>query len=80
MIEEWKSAIDKGTSFGALLIHLSKRFDCLRRELFFAKLHASGISIASLRLLYSYLTNLNQKTKINSAYSSWKNILFQVPH
>ena len=48
MIEECKSAIDKGTSFGALLIHLSKRFDCLRHELFFAKLHVSGISIASL--------------------------------
>ena len=40
MLEKWKSAGNKGTSFGALLTDLPKAFDCLSHELLFAKLHA----------------------------------------
>ena len=32
-IEKWKSAIDQGKSFGAVLTDLSKAFDCLPQEL-----------------------------------------------
>ena len=39
----------------------------------------AGISIAAFRLFHSYLTNFNQGANINSAYSSWKEILFEVP-
>ena len=55
MLEKWKSALDKGKSFGALLTDLSKAFDCLSHELL-AKLHAYGFSIAILILIHSYLT------------------------
>ena len=57
MVEKWKSAVDKGRSFRALLTDLSKAFDCLSHELLFAKLHAYGFSIATSRLIHSYLTN-----------------------
>ena len=30
MLEKWKSAVDKGESFGALLADLSRTFDYLR--------------------------------------------------
>ena len=48
-------------------------------ELFLAKLHAYGFSIPALRLVYSYLKNRKQRTKINSAYSCWEEIIFGVP-
>ena len=79
MIEKWKSAVDKGKPFSALLTDLSKAFDCLSHELLLAKLHAYGFSIAALRLIHSYLTNRWQRTKINMSYSSWEEIIFGVP-
>ena len=50
MLEKWKSAVDKGKSFGELLTDLSKAFDCLSHELLFAKLHAYGFSIVALKV------------------------------
>ena len=79
MLGKWKSAVDKGKSFGALLTDLSKAFNCLSHELLVAKLHAYGFSIAALRLIHSYLTNRWQRTKINMSYSSWEEIIFGVP-
>ena len=71
--------IQKGKSFGPLLTDLSKAFDCLSHELLLAKLHAYGFSIATLRLIHSYLTNRKQGTKVNLSYSPWEEILFVVP-
>ena len=79
MLEKWKSAVDKGKSFGALLTDLSKALDCLSHELLLTKLHAYGFSIAELRLIHSYLTNRWQRTKTNISRSSWEEIVFGVP-
>ena len=70
MLEKWKSAVDKGKSFSALLTDLSQAFDCLSHELLLAKRHAYGFSIAALRLIHSFLTNRWQRTKINMSCSS----------
>ena len=69
-IEKWKSSVDKGKSFSALLTDLSKAFDCLPHKLLIAKLHAYGFTLSALRLVYSYLSNRKQRTKINDNYSS----------
>ena len=69
-IEKWKSAVDKGKSFGTLLIDLSKAFDCLLNELLIAKLHSYGFSLNALRLIHNYLSNRRQRTKIIDGYSS----------
>ena len=37
LIERWKSEVDSGKSFGALLTYLSKAFDYLPQELLLAK-------------------------------------------
>ena len=78
-VEKWKSAVDKDKSFGALLPDLSKAFDYLPHEFLIAKLHSHGFSLNALRLIHSYLSNRRQRTKINESYSSWEEILFDVP-
>ena len=79
MLEKWRSAVDNKKTFGVLLTDLPKVFDCLSHEPLLAKLHAYGFSIPALRLMYSYLRNRKQRTKINSAYSCWEEIIFGVP-
>ena len=79
MLEKWKSAIDNRKMFSDLLTDLSKAFDCLSHGLLIAKLNAYEFSIAALRLEQNYLSNHKQRTKINSDFSSWEEILFGEP-
>ena len=79
MLEHWKSVVDKGKVFGALLTDLSKAFDCLSHELIVAKLNAYGFNLAALKLVQSYLPKRGQRTKINQSYTSWEEILSRVP-
>ena len=79
MLEYWKSEVDKGKVFGALLTDLSKAFDCLSHELIIAKLNAYGFSLPALKLVQNYLSERQQRTKINQSYSLWEEILFGLP-
>ena len=79
MTDKWKKSVDKGKTFAALLTDLSKVFDCLPHDLIIAKLNAYGFSLSAARLMQSYLCNKKQRTKINTAYSSWEEFLFSVP-
>ena len=79
MLETWKSSVDKGKFFGALLTDLSKAFDCLHHELLTAKLNAYGFGLPALRLINDYLSNRKQITKAGNTYSTWLDITFQVP-
>ena len=62
-----------------LLTDLSKAFDCLDHELLIAKLNAYGFSLPALKLVHDYLSNRKQKTKVNRTYSSWLEIVLEVP-
>ena len=64
---------------GGILMDLSKAFDTLDHDLLIAKLHAYGFDKNALRLIKSYLTDRWQKTRINTAYSSWSELLSGVP-
>ena len=79
MIEKWKKPVDKGKTFAVLLTDLSKAFDCLPHNINIAKLNTYGFSLSAARLIQSYLSKRKQITKINTAYSSWEEILFDVP-
>ena len=79
MSEKQKSIADNQKRFGALLTNLSEAFDCLSHDLLITMLNAYGLTINSLRLKQDYLTNHKQRTRKNSAYSSWEEIFFRVP-
>ena len=81
MIEEMKKSLDKGDVTGALLTDLSKAFDCISHDLLIAKLqlHAYGFDTDSLRLIHSYLSERQQRTKIDSTFNSWADIIYGVP-
>ena len=71
--EKFKISLDKGGKAGAVLMDLSKAFDC-RNDLLIAKLHAYGFSYEALTLVNDYLTNRQQKVKVNGSFSSWKEL------
>ena len=79
MLESWKSGVNKGKYFGALLTNLSKTFDSISYDLALAKLHVYGFSLRALRLIHNYLTNRKQRTRVTGDYSLWEEILIGVP-
>ena len=64
---------------GALLMDLSKAFDCIDYDLLIAKMHAYGFSRNALLLIQSYLSQRRQRLKINGSFSTWKEIQKGVP-
>ena len=79
MTEKIKKARDKNKTCAAVLTDLSKAFDCLKHDLLIAKLHAFGFDYKSLRVMYTYLNNRVQVTKVSSYYSKILDIIFGVP-
>ena len=79
MLEKWRISLDKGGYGGGVLMDLSKDFDTLDHDLLIAKLHAYGFEKNALRLVKSYLNDRWQRTKINTSYSSWSELLVGVP-
>ena len=79
LIEEWKDYLDKNYYVGAVLLDLSKAFDCVPHDLIIAKMHAYGFNMDALKLILSYLTNRKQATCINSIYSMFQEIISGVP-
>ena len=79
LLEKWKISLDQGGYAGAVLMDLSKAFDCLNHDLLIAKLHAYGFSNSSLTLIRNYLKNRWQRTKINTSFISWTELIMGVP-
>ena len=71
--------LDSKKKVGIFMMDLSKAFDCIPHDLLVAKFHSYGFSKQSLQLLYSFLKSRNQRVKINSNYSSWKEMISGVP-
>ena len=54
---------------------LSKAFDTINHELLIAKLHAYGFSKDTLKLIFSYVSERWQRTKINKTFITWSALL-----
>ena len=79
MTEKWRKCLDKEEISGAILTDLSKAFDCILHDLLIAKLAAYGFDYQSLRIMESFLSNRQQRTKINNAFSRYSEIIYGVP-
>ena len=69
LIENWKQSLDKNKFVGAVIMDLSKVFDCIPCKLLIAKMHADGFDLNSLTFLYSNYKNLKQNVEVNNTNS-----------
>ena len=78
MTGKWWECLDKGCIRGATLIDLSKVFDCIL-HLLIAKLATYGFDYQSLRIMKICLSNRQQRTNMNNAFSRYSEIIYEVP-
>ena len=71
LLETCKEFLNKKGYVGAVLMNLSKAFDCLDHDLLLAKLDAYGFSRNALKLICSYLSERRQRVKVNGTFSTW---------
>ena len=79
LVEKWKMPLREHKHAGAILMDLSKAFDCMPHGLLLAKLEAYGLSGNSIKIMRSYLTGRKQRVKIGNGTSDWTDILKGVP-
>ena len=79
MLEKMKIALDRKGFCAAVLTDLSKAFDCICHDLLIAKLNAYGLERNALKLVYDYLSNRSQKTKVGSSFSTYLDIVYGEP-
>ena len=72
-------SLDKKGVVGALLMDLSKAFDCIDHELLIAKLSAYGFCNDALLMIYGYLTGRKQTVKVNGSFSTRRETFAGVP-
>ena len=71
--------IDKSFFARAVLVDLSKAFDCIPNDLLIKKLNAYGFDKMSLWFFYSYLKRREQCVNLNNIQSTFKTLLSEVP-
>ena len=72
LVESCRSSLDMKGFAGAILMDLSKAFDCLNHKLLIANLEAHGFSRSALKFVYNYLSNRKKRVKVNWKFSSWQ--------
>lgn len=68
-LEKCKTVMDNKDIAGAILMDLSRAFDCINHDLLIAKLYAYRFGKDVLYLLPSYLTGRKQRLEINGSFS-----------
>ena len=62
LIESWKKELDNKKYVGAILLDLSKAFDCIPHELVMAKMDAYHFSENALTFIFSYLNRQKESS------------------
>ena len=68
-LQHCKNNIDNKGLAEAVFMDLSKVFDCVNHGLLITILSAYGFNMDALQLIRSYLSNRQQRVKINSSFS-----------
>jgi retron-type reverse transcriptase len=79
IIEDWKKSLDENKFVAAILMDLSKAFDCLPHDLILLKLKAYGMSEHSTDLLKSYLSHRKQCVRMGNLNSQFLHLYKGVP-
>ena len=79
LIEQWREYLDNNKLVGAVLMDLSKAFDCLPHDLLVAKLAAYDFDRNTLKLFHSYLKDRKQVVKVKGFVGILKEIISGVP-
>ena len=74
-----KRELDESVYVGAVLMDVSKAYDCISHKLLIAKLEAYGLHKNSLNLLADHLSGRKQRTKIGFVFSEWSKIICRIP-
>ena len=75
LIENWKKNLDNIKIVGAVLMDLSKAFDCIPHDLLISKMEAYGFSEDFFTFLYSYLKRRKQLVNINNVHNMFQILL-----
>ena len=70
LFENWKKALDESFQIGAVLMDLSKAFDCTPHDLLIAMFYAYGLSEETTTFFYSYLKRRGSRVRIDDILSS----------
>ena len=79
LIEERKEKLNKGTFTRAVLMDLSKAFDCIPHNLLISRLNVYHFDRKSLVFFYSYLQRRKQCVNVNDIQSTFQTLLSGVP-
>ena len=74
-----KESLDRKEVAGAVLMDLSKAFDCIEHELVIAKLNACGYTKKTQSMIYNYISGRKQRVKLNGSFSNWRETCTGVP-
>ena len=79
LLEAWQKELDNSGNVGTILMDRSKAYDCIPHDLLIAKLEPYGLDKIILSILFDYLNNPKQRTKIGCSFSSWYDIITGIP-
>ena len=79
LIEQWRECFDNNKLVGAVLVDLSKAFNCLPHDLLIARLEAYGFDRNTSKLLHSYLKDRKEAVKVKCFVGILKVIIYGVP-